>query len=80
MTNLVTTGSTSESADTGIPSTQAIWLTGYFLGGSDGLVAIQSVYLQEAGGTWRANAFVLALDAPSPATYAAVRVFYTYTA
>jgi hypothetical protein len=80
VSGLVITGAVSGSADTGISSSQSIWLTGYDLTGGDGLVALQSVYLQEVGGTWWVIALVLALDAPSPATYAAVRVFYTYTA
>jgi hypothetical protein len=78
VSGLTTNGATAAAINTGISSTQAIWLTGYYLEGADGLVAIQSVYISEAGGTWWASVLVLALE--SAATSAGVRVFYTYTA
>jgi hypothetical protein len=81
ITGLTTAGSTPNSADTGISSTQAMWLTGYELGATTGgLAAIQSVYMNGPGSsaTWQAQVVALGLEAGT--TDASVRVFYTYTA
>jgi hypothetical protein len=69
------------SVDTGVSSTQSLWLTGYEISSSDGPVALQTVYIRGPDvflATWEAAVAVLGLD--SSATSAGVRVFYTYTA
>lgn len=80
LAGLMTTAAVQDSVDTGISSSQALWLTGYDLASSTGLVALQGVYFSGPGAyaTWRAVVSVLALE--SAATSATVRVFYTYTA
>jgi hypothetical protein len=67
-----------QDTDTGVSTTQSIWLTGYQVSSTTGTPIVQSVWISGAGGNWRAAATVVALD--NSVTDVAVRVFYTYTA
>jgi hypothetical protein len=77
VTGISTTVAVTGESDTGIGSDKAMWLTGYNISSSSGLIAIQGVYMEVSGATWVAKVVVLGLDAS--ASSATLRVFYTYT-
>lgn len=77
LTTLDTAGTKSNSANTGILTTQTMWFSGYSTT-SDYPVAISAAYVApDVGGTWYAHA---AGSAVATTTDATVVVYYSYTA